>query len=109
MKPSKLNGITCAAILICASLMTSAVGAEEKTCYMGAPVTLGKAPNGAIANQKLLDGIGKVGWLKPTIEEPAKGVWVFGGYPQTSSYLWRLAGCRFSKRERSSTHKGGKR
>jgi alkyl sulfatase BDS1-like metallo-beta-lactamase superfamily hydrolase len=48
--------------------------------YMGAPVPLGKAPNGAIANQTLLDGIEKVVWLKPTIEEPAKGVWVFGGY-----------------------------
>jgi alkyl sulfatase BDS1-like metallo-beta-lactamase superfamily hydrolase len=47
---------------------------------MGAPVTLGKAPNGAIVNQKLLDGIEKVGWLKPTIEEPAEGVYVFGGY-----------------------------
>jgi alkyl sulfatase BDS1-like metallo-beta-lactamase superfamily hydrolase len=58
----------------------SAVGVEQKNPYMGAPVTLGKAPNGAITNQKLLDGIEKVGWLKPTIEEPAKGVWVFGGY-----------------------------
>jgi len=56
------------------------VSAQDKNPYMGAPVKLGKAPNGAITNQKLLDGIEKVGWLKPTIEEPAKGVWVFGGY-----------------------------
>ena len=80
MKPSKLNVITCAAILICVSLLASTVGAEEKNPYMGAPVQMGKAPNGAITRQKLLDGIEKVGWIKPTIEEPAKGVWVFGGY-----------------------------
>jgi alkyl sulfatase BDS1-like metallo-beta-lactamase superfamily hydrolase len=48
--------------------------------YMGAPVTLTKAPNGAIANKKLLDGIEKVTWLKPTIEKPADGIWVLGGY-----------------------------
>ncbi|UCG79625.1 MAG: hypothetical protein JSV60_06455 [Desulfobacterales bacterium] len=67
-------------ILIFASLLTSMVSAQDKNPYMGAPVTLGKAPNGAITNQKLLNGIEKVGWFKPTIEEPAKGVWVFGGY-----------------------------
>jgi hypothetical protein len=48
--------------------------------YMGRPVTLTKAPNGAIANKKILDGIEKVGWLKPTIDQPAEGIWVFGGY-----------------------------
>jgi len=48
--------------------------------YMGAPVTLVKAPNGAIANKKLLDGIEKVAWLKPTIEQPVDGIWVLGGY-----------------------------
>jgi hypothetical protein len=47
---------------------------------MGAPVTLGTAPNGAIANQKLLDGADAFNWLEPTIEHPAEGVWVFGGY-----------------------------
>jgi len=52
----------------------------ESNPYMGAPVTLGKAPNGAIANQKLLDGAGVFNWLEPTIENPAEGVWVFGGY-----------------------------
>jgi hypothetical protein len=35
--------------------------------YMGAPVELGTAPNGAITNKKLLDGIGKVAWAEPTI------------------------------------------
>jgi len=47
---------------------------------MGAPVKLGTAPNGAIANQKLLDGVDAFNWLEPTIENPAEGVWVFGGY-----------------------------
>jgi len=48
--------------------------------YMGAPVELTKAPNGAITNRKLLDHVGDFNWLEPTIEKPAKGVWVFGGY-----------------------------
>jgi len=48
--------------------------------YMGAPVTLTKAPNGAIATKELLDRVGDFNWLKPTIENPAKGIWVFGGY-----------------------------
>jgi alkyl sulfatase BDS1-like metallo-beta-lactamase superfamily hydrolase len=50
------------------------------TPYMGGPVELVKAPNGAIANKRILDGIDKVGWLKPTIEKPVEGIWVFGGY-----------------------------
>lgn len=52
----------------------------DTNTYMGAPVTLVKAPNGAITNKKLLDRIGDFSWLKPTIENPAKGIWVFGGY-----------------------------
>jgi hypothetical protein len=47
---------------------------------MGAPVELGTAPNGAITNKKLLDGLQKVAWLELTIERPAEGIWVFGGY-----------------------------
>ena len=52
----------------------------ETNRYMGAPVTLTKAPNGAITNKNLLDRVGDFTWLKPTIENPAKGIWVFGGY-----------------------------
>lgn len=48
--------------------------------YMGAPVELTKAPNGAIARKDLLDRITDFAWLKPTIEEPAEGIYVFGGY-----------------------------
>lgn len=54
--------------------------ASQISAYMGAPVKLGKAPNGAIANRKLLDRIEEVSWLKPTIEEPTKGIWQIGGY-----------------------------
>ncbi len=56
------------------------VPVSQTNPYMGAPVTLTKAPNGAIANKKILDGIEKVAWLKPTIEQPAQGIWQFGGY-----------------------------
>lgn len=48
--------------------------------YMGAPVEMATAPNGAITRKRLLDGIGKVAWVEPTIEQPAEGIWVFGGY-----------------------------
>jgi len=61
-------------------MFTITTGAAETNPYMGAPVTLVKAPNGAIANKKLLDGIEKVAYLKPTIEQPAEGIWVIGGY-----------------------------
>lgn len=73
-----MKTITC--LMFIASVYTSAASAAEPCPYMGAPVTLGKAPNGAIANKKLLDGLEKVVWLKPTIEKPAEGVWVLGGY-----------------------------
>jgi alkyl sulfatase BDS1-like metallo-beta-lactamase superfamily hydrolase len=53
---------------------------SETNPYMGAPVTLGKAPNGAITNKKLLDRIEEVAWTKPTIEQPAEGIWTLGGY-----------------------------
>ena len=50
------------------------------TPYMGGPVELVEAPNGAIANKRILDGIEEVAWVEPTIEQPAEGIWVFGGY-----------------------------
>lgn len=48
--------------------------------YMGAPVELVTAPNGAIANKRLLDGIGKVAAIEPTIDEPAEGIWFLSGF-----------------------------
>ena len=75
-----------AAVFIASLLSGTALGQESNVAigqidsYMGAPVTLEKAPNGAIANKKILDGIEKVAWLKPTIDQPAEGIWQFGGY-----------------------------
>ncbi len=79
-KTITLQALTCALTLLSASLFTSATSAAEKSLYMGAPVTLVEAPNGAIANKRILDGGEKVGWHKPTIEQPVEGVWVLGGY-----------------------------
>lgn len=73
-------------VLMTAALMAGATSlqAEErvvrKSPYMGGPVQLKTAPNGAVANKRLLDGVERVGWLEPTIEQPVEGVWVFGGY-----------------------------
>ena len=78
-KPSLLLA-GCAITILTQSLCASEAGTAEVNPYMGAPVSFGKAPNGAIANKKLLDGIDEVSWSKPTIEQPAEGIWVFGGY-----------------------------
>jgi len=80
MKTTTLRALTFAMTVLSYSLFTSAASAAEPDQYMGAPVTLVEAPNGAIANKKLLDNIDKVSWLKPTIEQPVEGVWVLGGY-----------------------------
>ena len=32
-----------------------------------------EAPNGAIANKRILDGIDEVAWVEPTIEQPDEG------------------------------------
>ena len=44
------------------------------TPYMGGPVELVEASNGAIANKRILEGISEVAWLEPTIEQPVDGV-----------------------------------
>jgi alkyl sulfatase BDS1-like metallo-beta-lactamase superfamily hydrolase len=50
------------------------------TPYMGGPVELVEAPNGAIANKRILDGIDEVACTEPTIEKPVEDIWVFCGY-----------------------------
>ena len=73
--------LTFSMTLLSCWMLSAVASAEETNPYMGAPVTLGEAPNGAIANSRLLDGsIEKVGWLEPTIQEPVEGIWVLGGY-----------------------------
>ena len=80
MKSMALQALIFAVVLLSCGLFATAANAEEPSLYMGAPVTLAEAPNGAIANKKILDGADKVAWLKPTIEQPAEGIWVLGGY-----------------------------
>jgi hypothetical protein len=50
----------CAIALLAQPLSAGEPGSAEVNPYMGAPVALSKAPNGAIADQKLLDGIAAV-------------------------------------------------
>ena len=79
-KTMTLEVLTCAMTLLSCCVFTTTASAEEPSLYMGAPVTLVEAPNGAIANKRILDVADTVGWLKPTIEQPVEGVWVLGGY-----------------------------
>ena len=66
--------------LLVAGAIAPAAIAQELSPYMGGPVELVEAPNGAIANKKILDGIDDVAWTTPTIDTPAEGIWHFGGY-----------------------------
>lgn len=65
---------------VAAAMRDVSTSTAQIDAYMGAPVEMATAPNGAITRKRLLDGIGDVGWTEPTIEQPAEGVWVFGGY-----------------------------
>lgn len=85
MKIKRITSIVLTLVLTMGILsMAQAEKAGESalpaTPYMGGPVELGTAPNGAITNKRILDGIEKVAWLEPTIEKPVEGIWVFGGY-----------------------------
>lgn len=52
--------------LLCCLLLLSSVSliAQEVLPYMGGKAELREAPNGAIANKRLLDGIDKVAWIE---------------------------------------------
>ncbi len=52
-KTITLQALTCAMTLLSFCVFTTSVGAAESNLYMGAPVTLVEAPNGAIANKKI--------------------------------------------------------
>jgi alkyl sulfatase BDS1-like metallo-beta-lactamase superfamily hydrolase len=89
MKSTTCQVFTCAALLLAFALLQSTAIAQEGdgkvsppelNPYMGAPVILGKAPNGAIANKKLLVRMDDIAWLSPTIEQPAERIWTLGGY-----------------------------
>ncbi len=89
MKITALFTIACAMILSTACTDNQNNAAEikpyqastpETNPYMGAPVILGEAPNGAIANKRLLDRMDDIAWFSPTVEQPAEGIWTLGGY-----------------------------
>ena len=80
MKRTKVFVLATAALMAGAGHLQVAASALPASPYMGGSVELVKAPNGAIANKRILDGIGKVAWLEPTIERPVDDIWVFGGY-----------------------------
>ena len=68
-----------ALLLTFTSLHNTAL-AEEQDVYMGAPVTLVEAPNGAIVREDVLTIGPQIGYTEPTIEKIAEGVWSIGGY-----------------------------
>ena len=80
MNRTKALAFLAAALTAGAASLHADESALPATPYMGGPVELATAPNGAIANKRILDGIDKVGWLEPTIERPVEDIWVFGGY-----------------------------
>lgn len=80
MKIRVLFFLVIMALVVGAANLQASESTVYKSPYMGGPVELGTAPNGAIANKRILDGIDRVAWLEPTIEQPVEGIWVFGGY-----------------------------
>ena len=79
-KIRKSHAIFCSALLLTLISFENAVIAQERDIYMGAPVTLVKAPNGAIANKKLVDRVPDAVCLDPEILLPAEGIWTFCGF-----------------------------
>ena len=66
-----------------ASLALTAWAAEKGSTanpYMGAEVVLGESDNGATVNYEVLKRMPELVWTTPTIEQPAEGIWTFGGY-----------------------------
>ncbi len=73
-----------AMVLLGVSGMTVHLHATESTStpsrYMGGPVELVTAPNGARVNAEILEVSSKISYLEPTTEKVAAGVWCIGGY-----------------------------
>ena len=82
MLPNRIPIVLAAAALTAG---TTHLLAEEPalpaTPYMGGPVELVKAPNGAIANMRILNGIEAVAWLEPTID-PGAGSYLGSSRPR---------------------------
>lgn len=56
------------------------VSAEEVSRYMGGPVELMEAPNGAITNIIAPTASAEIMYMEPTVEEVMDGVWSIGGF-----------------------------
>ena len=70
-------------IIGAAGMATSLHAADSSTSlsrYMGGPVELVTAPNGARVNAEVLEISPKICYLEPTTEKVADGVWCIGGY-----------------------------
>ena len=73
-------------VLVIVALAAGPVGlqadepAGHASPYMGGPVELVTAPNGATARKEVLETAAKILYLEPTTEKLADGVWCIGGY-----------------------------
>jgi len=67
-------------VLICTS-----GSAQEPSRYMGGPVELVEAPNGAIVNAEILKVNPRIMYVEPTVEQVVDGVWCIGGYSLANS------------------------
>lgn len=70
----------CSALLLTFTSLLNTAIAEEQDIYMGAPVTLVEAPNGAITNKEILDRVENTFCMEPEILQPAEGIWTFCGF-----------------------------
>ncbi len=61
-------------------ILSTTATAQELSRYMGGPVELVTAPNGARVLAEILEVSPKIGYLEPTTEKVADGVWCIGGY-----------------------------
>ena len=76
-----MNNLPFGTLLLSAMIFFQSIAlAQEKDIYMGAPVELANAPNGAIANKKVLDRVEGNACPTPQILEPAEGIWTFCGF-----------------------------
>jgi len=58
----------------------ASISVPEQSRYMGGPVELATAENGAIVNANLIEAYPKCWYTKPMVKEIVDGVWVVGGY-----------------------------
>ncbi len=72
------HGVICSILVL--ALVSTLGFAQEPSRYMGGPVELLEAPNGAIVNAEVLKINPQIMYLEPTVEEVVDGVWCIGGY-----------------------------